>query len=182
MTDAADYAAAGLLDGLDSEARAARVALLENLTAAGVTLTELRDAAAEDQLIFIGAERLVGGGNIYTMRTLAEESGLDVAFLAEILRASGQAVPDTDELVFGPGDLALVKVAGAYRDIPGLTDEDVLDVARTLTRGLRPVAEQMRSLALRLGAVDTDQADNTAFDNTALGNTALGNTGEVAAR
>jgi adenylate cyclase len=163
MTDAADYAAAGLLDGLDSEARAARVALLENLTAAGVTLTELRDAAAEDQLIFIGAERLVGGGNIYTMRTLAEESGLDVSFLAEILRASGQAVPDTDELVFGPGDLALVKVAGAYRDIPGLTDEDVLDVARTLTRGLRPVAEQMRSLALRLaitpGATEAELAE-----------------------
>jgi adenylate cyclase len=163
MSDQVDFAAAGLLDGLEGDAYAERKRLLEQLSAVGVTLNELREAASDERLLFVGAERLVGGGSRYTMREIAREAGLDLPFLAEIMRASGLAVPDPDERAGGPGDLELAKLARAYREMPGLTDADVLEVARVLTRGLRPVAETMRKLALKLaiepGANETELAE-----------------------
>jgi adenylate cyclase len=65
------------------------------------------------------------------------------------MRASGLAVPADDERVLGPGDLALMKLTASYREL-GLADEDLLEVARVLARGLTPVATTMRALALKL--------------------------------
>jgi len=90
------------------------------------------------------------------------------------------AVPDAlvDEL-FLTGNEAQIRA--------GVAEYVKAGVTRPVLSVMGPDPAYARSLALRLGAVDTDQADNTAFDNTALGNTALGNTalgntGEVAAR
>ena len=52
-----DFAAAGLLDDLEGEARAARLELLERLHDQGATLDELRDAVADGLLVFLLAER-----------------------------------------------------------------------------------------------------------------------------
>src|SRR6185436_14855351 len=54
-----DFAAEGLLDGLEGErARADRIALLEELLADGVPPEELKAAVAEDRLVFLRVERL----------------------------------------------------------------------------------------------------------------------------
>ena len=47
---ATDFQAEGLLEGLDGEARAARLRLLERLESDGVPLEEMRAAAAEGRL------------------------------------------------------------------------------------------------------------------------------------
>jgi adenylate cyclase len=149
MSEAPDFAAAGLLDGLQGEARAERLRLLERLSEKGVTLEELRAAVANDSLLFVGAERLIGGGAQYTLRQIAAQTGLDLRFLRELMRASGLALPADDERVFGPGDLALIKLTASYREL-GLADEDLLEVARILARGLAPVATTMGEIALKL--------------------------------
>ena len=46
-----DFEAEGLLEGLDGEAREARLALLRDLSDAGVPLEELKQAAAEGRLL-----------------------------------------------------------------------------------------------------------------------------------
>jgi adenylate cyclase len=149
MNEGPDFAAAGLLDGLRGEARAERLRLLERLSENGATLEELHAAVANDSLLFVGAERLIGGGAQYTLRELATESGLELRFLRELMRASGLAVPADDERAFGSGDLALNKIVASYREL-GVADEDLLEVARILARGLRPVATTMSEIALKL--------------------------------
>ena len=70
-----DFAAEGLLDGLDDErARAERVALLEELLADGVPLEELSEAVAEDRLVFLRVERTLGTAR-YTPREVARADG-----------------------------------------------------------------------------------------------------------
>ena len=135
MASDLDFAAAGLLDGLDGEARAERIALLQRLSSEGATLEDLRAAAESGTLIFMGADRLVGGGSDYTLRELAVEAGLDLPFVRALMRASGVAIPTDDERVLGPNDLMLLKLISRYREL-GLPDADILEVARVLARGL----------------------------------------------
>ena len=52
-----DFAAEGLLDGLEGEQRADRVGLLEDLLAEGIPLAELRRATANGQIMFLPSWR-----------------------------------------------------------------------------------------------------------------------------
>ena len=64
-----DFAALGLLDGLEGAARASRGALLESLHEDGRSVEELRAAAAEGRLALLPAERALGaGGNLPAAR------------------------------------------------------------------------------------------------------------------
>jgi adenylate cyclase len=163
MSSDIDFAAEGLLDGLDGEARAERISLLKRLSADGATLEDLRAADEGGTLIFLGADRLVGGGSVYTLREVAEEAGVELSVVRELSRASGIAVPPDDERVLGPGDMALVNQVARYRAL-GLPDEDLFDVTRVLARGLTPVADTMRRIALKLalrpGASEEELAAN----------------------
>ena len=67
-----DFEAEGLLDGLDGEQRADRLALLEHLAAEDVSLSEMRTATASGALPFLPAERVVGGRNRYTTAEAVE--------------------------------------------------------------------------------------------------------------
>ena len=68
-----DFEAEGLLDELEGEAREARLALLEELAADGVSLEELREAVAAGRLTLLPVERaLAGDGRRYTPREVAE--------------------------------------------------------------------------------------------------------------
>src|ERR671931_1167223 len=73
-----DFEAAGLLDGLEGEARAARLELLERLAADGWELDELRAASADGRLLFLQAERVVGGEPRYSARDIAERAGISL--------------------------------------------------------------------------------------------------------
>ena len=79
-----DFEAEGLLEGVqDARAREARLELLRALLEEGVSLDELRAAAAENRLALLPVERVLAGEEPprYTIEEVAERAGLDVPFL-----------------------------------------------------------------------------------------------------
>src|SRR5580698_5821078 len=91
-----DFVAEGLLDGLDGEARAERPTLLENLAADGVPLAELRRRSLEGTILFLPAERVIGGRERYTAEQIAERTGASLDFLIDVRRAMGLPIPAAD--------------------------------------------------------------------------------------
>jgi adenylate cyclase len=106
VSDAApDFAALGLLDGLEGEARSARLGLLQALYDDGCTVDELRRAAAEGRLALLPAERALDASGELTARQVAEMVGVDLAALEAVRRAAGLPLPPPDEPVLGELDL-----------------------------------------------------------------------------
>src|SRR3954451_16881925 len=117
-----DFAAEGLLDGLDGEERAARLELLERIEAEGATLEELRAAVADGLLVFLLAERLVDGPPRHTMRDVAREADMALQTLVPVRRAHGLPVPDPDAVALTDLDVESIRTAGAFR-AAGVGDE-----------------------------------------------------------
>src|SRR5207248_820789 len=111
-----DFAAEGLLDDLEGEARDARAKLLARLHREGVSLDDLRDAVADDTLVLLPAERLVGGIKRYTPRDVSEQSGVELEFLIRLRRAQGLPIPDADAPVFTDADVEGAKTARTFRE------------------------------------------------------------------
>ena len=106
MSEAApDFAALGLLDGLEGEARSARLGLLQALYDDGSSVDELRRAAAEGRLALLPAERALDASGELTARQVAEMVGVDLAALEAVRRAAGLPLPPPDEPVLGELDL-----------------------------------------------------------------------------
>lgn len=144
-----DFAAEGLLDGLEGAQRAERLALLEYLVADGVSLAELQRATTSGTLMFLPAERVVGGRTRYSAREIAARTGTELGFLRAIRRAMSLSIPDDDEAAYTEGDLESVQMTVVFRHA-GISDVEILDLLRTLGRGLSQAAETMRTLPLRL--------------------------------
>ena len=130
-----DFAAAGLLDGLEGVQRAERLALLRYLAADGVPLAELQRTTASGTLMFLPAERVIGGRARYSAREIAERTGTELDFLIAVRRAMGLPIPGPDEAVYTDGDLESVSMTGVFREA-GVSEEEILDLMRTLGRGL----------------------------------------------
>jgi adenylate cyclase len=144
-----DFAAEGLLDGLEGEARAERHALLEYLAEDGAPLAELRRATASGTLMFLPAERVIGGRARYTTAEVARLSGVAEDFLVAVSRAMGLPIPAEDEAIYTDSDLEVVKMTNVARAV-GISDAELLDMLRALGRGLSQAAETMRALPLRI--------------------------------
>lgn len=144
-----DFESEGLLDGLEGDARAERVALLEYLAGDGVSLAELRRATASGTLMFLPAERVIGGRARYTTAEVARLSGVEEDFLNSVSRAMGLPIPAEDEAIYTDSDLEVVKMTNVARAV-GISDEELLDMLRALGRGLSQAAETMRALPLRI--------------------------------
>ncbi|MGH2832937.1 MAG: adenylate cyclase regulatory domain-containing protein, partial [Solirubrobacteraceae bacterium] len=147
--EAIDFESAGLLDGLSAEQRSERLALLEYLVSDGVPLSELRRTTDSGTLMFLPAERVIGGSARYTAAEIADRSEVEQDFLVAVWRAMGLPIPTAEEAVYTEADLEAVKVTNVAR-AAGITDEEILDLLRTLGRGLSQAAETMRALTLRL--------------------------------
>lgn len=144
-----DFAAEGLLDGLDEDAIEPRAKLLERLLDEGYELEELRDAARFDLLPMLHAEAVVGGRSCFTLEEVAERSGMSAAFIAATRRANGMPVPDADAKAFNEADLENARRAREFADA-GLTEAQMLATARVLGRGMAQAAEVMRSVVLEM--------------------------------
>ena len=144
-----DFAAEGLLDGLEGDARAARVELLEQLTAEGVALKDLRAATRDGRLVFLGAERVVSGIPRYSTREVGERTGVRPEFIMALRRANGLPVPSLDAVVCSEADIDAANTARQFLEA-GVTEEQQLAVVRVLGRGLAQAAEVMRSTVLEL--------------------------------
>jgi adenylate cyclase len=144
-----DFAAEGLLDELEGEARQARLDLLEQLYAAGVTLEELREAVAAGRLALLPVERaLAGDGRRYTPREIAEIAGVDLDLLRRFSAALGVPYGDPDEPRRTEADLEAARRIKAFRDA-GLPEDGMLQVARTIGMGMARIAEANRELVVR---------------------------------
>jgi adenylate cyclase len=144
-----DFAAAGLLDGLEGEQRAARERLLLRLSEDGATIEELRAACDEGRLLLLPAERLIGGRPRYSMREVARQTGLDLDFLRALRRANGLPLPEDDAIAYTEADLEASWTAKTFRTA-GVRDDDMLAITRILGRGLAQAAELMRVVTLDL--------------------------------
>src|ERR1700693_4705647 len=70
-----DFAAEGLLDGLEGAARADRLALLEQLADEGIPLSELRRTTATGTIVLLPADRVIGGRGLYPAGAGGEVDG-----------------------------------------------------------------------------------------------------------
>jgi adenylate cyclase len=166
-----DFAGEGLLDGLDGDARAARLELLERLEAEGATLDELRDAVRDGLLVFLLAERLVDGPPRHCLRDVADAAGVPLDLLVALRRANGLPVPDPDAVALTDLDVEAMRTVAAFR-AAGVSDEQMLGVVRVLGRGMAQAAESMRTIGLELalepGTSEADLARRFAERSAAL--------------
>ena len=144
-----DFVAEGLLDGLEGVQRAERLALLRYLAADGVPLAELRRTTESGTLMFLPAERVIGGRARYTAAEIAQRGEVAEDFLIAVRRAMGLPIAAPEEAVYTEADLEAVRMSHVAH-AAGISDGEILDLMRTLGRGLAQAAETMRTLTLRL--------------------------------
>jgi adenylate cyclase len=140
-----DFVAEGLLDGIEDErARAERIALLEELVADGVPLEEIKQAVAEDRLVFLRVERGLGTER-YTAREVAELAGIDVEQGLRFRQALGLSRPGLDERVLTDHDVDALRRVKDFA-AAGLPEDGLFEVARVLGESLSRVAATIRLL------------------------------------
>jgi adenylate cyclase len=145
-----DFAAEGLLDDLEGDAREARLGLLEKLSAEGLSLAELRDAVASGHLPLLPVERAIAGdGPRYSAREIAAKSGLGLELALAFRSALG--IPygdDLDDRVGTQADLDSAVRTKAILDA-GFPVEEMLRNARVVGMATARVAEANRELVVR---------------------------------
>ncbi len=144
-----DFAAEGLLDGLEGQQRAERLALLAQLVADGVPLNELRRTTATGTVIFLPADRVIASDDRYTATEVAELTGVEVEFLTAARRAMGLPVPENDDPAYTETELQSaerIKIGRAA----GIPDAETLELLRVLGRSMSQAAESLRALPLKL--------------------------------
>jgi adenylate cyclase len=141
-----DFEAEGLLEGTSGEARDARLALLRDLSEAGVPLEELRRAVAEDRLVLLPVERVfAAGGELHTPEEVAQLSGLDFDYLVRLQQALGFPRPEAHERVLTEADLEGAKRAKGFLDA-GLPPEGLLATSRIIGMTMAQLADANRDL------------------------------------
>lgn len=148
-TEPIDFAAEGLLDGLEGEQRAERLALLLQLAADGVPLSELRRSTAAGTIIYLGANQVILGSERYTAAEIARQTGVEEHLLVELRRAMGLPIPDAGEPEYTAAELESAQRIHVAREA-GISDEELLELMRVLGRNLAQVAEALRALPLKL--------------------------------
>lgn len=141
-----DFEAEGLLEGLEGEARDARLRLLRELESEGVGLDELRDAVAENRLVLLPVERVLeGDGRRYSLREIAERSDVPVEYLVRQRQAIGLSVDDPDAPIATADDLAAAERVRILLDA-GLPEEGLLEVSRVIGISMSQLAAANRAL------------------------------------
>ena len=144
-----DFEAEGLLEGVEGEAREARLALLEQLEADGASLEELHEAVSAGRLTLLPVERaLAGGGPRYTAREVAEMAELDLELVQRFSAALGVPYGDPDERSLTDQDVDAARRMKAFRDA-GLPEDGMLQVARTIGMGMSRIAEANREIIVK---------------------------------
>jgi adenylate cyclase len=132
-----DFAAEGLLDGLEPEQRPARERLLQGLLDQGVSLEELKEAVAEDRLVLLPVERTLAGR--YTADDVEEMTGVPAELLLRIRRSLGLPEASRGDCVFCPADVEAAKSIQTFMDA-GFDEESVAEISRVLGEGMARVS------------------------------------------
>jgi adenylate cyclase len=156
-----DFESEGLLEGLGDPEREARLSLLEKLTEDGVPLEELREATEENRLALVPVERVLGGGSEhYSAEQIADETGVERAFLDRLWRSLGMALADPDDRVFAEADLEAARRVKSFLD-SGMPEDGILEIARVASRA-------MANLAASIGATFRDTFAHAGDDEQTL--------------
>ena len=158
-----DFESEGLLEGLDGDARKARLELLARLEGDGVPLDELREAVEQDRLALLPVERVLEGeGRRYTAEEVAAESGVEVETLKRQRGALGLPVPGEDERAYSEGDVEAAKSLRLLLDA-GLPDEGILEATRVIGLAMSQIAAANNALVgeamLRPGDTELEAAE-----------------------
>jgi adenylate cyclase len=138
-----DFDALGLLDGLEGDARASRLRLLERLEGDGVPVEELERAVADERLVLLPVERFISGEGLYTVEEVIERAGVDPSAWREALRAGG--VPAREgEPIYGENDVAQGEVFKNVLDT-GLPIEAIVEFNRVVGRSMAQIAAAART-------------------------------------
>jgi len=141
-----DFEGEGLLEGAEGdEEREARIALLEQLVEAGVTVDELKAAVAENRLTLLPVERILSGDGSYTLKEVAERAGMELELLRRHRNALGIGGVDDDERRYDDDDVEAAELVSQFHEA-GLPDEGLLEVARVLGQGMARIAEALRTM------------------------------------
>jgi adenylate cyclase len=132
-----DFEAAGLLDGLRGERRAARERLLARLTDDGFTEQELLAAASEDRLALLPVERVLGAR--YTASDIEERTGVRAGLMVRVRQLLGLPKPGPDDRVFGDDELETARSIKLFLD-SGFTEGEVAEITRVLGEGMSRLA------------------------------------------
>jgi adenylate cyclase len=143
---ATDFEAEGLLEGAgDERGREARRELLQTLEEAGFTPEQLREATEQGRLALLPMELVLEGeGTRVRQVDVAEETGLDLDFLAEARRALGLPAVDPHDPVITEEELELSKSAATLLDA-GIGREDFLELTRAMSQAMAVVAAALTS-------------------------------------
>jgi adenylate cyclase len=145
-----DWAAEGLLAGLEGSDRQSRIELLETLAAQGASLDDIKRSNKEGGLLFLLAGRAIDLEVKYTWDDLIARSGLDEELVERLIRAQG--LPRADDGSGAAYTDADVRMLGATANFlnAGIAEDDVISIGRLLGRGFAQAAEAMRGSALRI--------------------------------
>jgi adenylate cyclase len=134
---AMDFAAAGLLDGLQGEDRRAREQLLQRLSEEGVGLDELQAAVAEDRLALLPVERVLGGR--YTAAEIEQRTGLPAELMLHIRGLLGLPEPGEGDREFGEEDIAAAESQRLFLEA-GFGEEAIAEITRVLGESMARLA------------------------------------------
>jgi len=158
-----DFESKGLLDGLEGDAREARLQLLEELGDDGVSLEELEAAAEEDRIALLPVERVYDPpGERYTVEEIADEAGVPVEALTRYQRALGLRVPGEDERVAGEHLLEMAKLLRGFLDA-GLPEDGLIEVTRVIGLAMSQVARAVSQITAETVLADAKSERDVAM-------------------
>ena len=158
-----DFESEGLLEGLEGDAREARLELLRELEDDGVSLEELRAAVEEDRIALLPVERVYDPpGDRRTIGEIAEEAGVPLESLTRYQRALGLRVPDPDERAAGEHDLEMAKLVRGFLDA-GLPEAGLLEVTRVIGLSMSQVARAVSQLTAQTVLSDAESERDVAM-------------------
>jgi adenylate cyclase len=160
-----EFEAEGFFDGLGDDGRRERRELLDWLVAQGFSDHELRRAHRRGLLLFLAAEREVGGEAKYTAEDVARASGAGSELLTALRRAHGLPLPEPGAVELTEVDLEGAKISRRFTEL-GLTEDQMIGTTRVLGRSLATAAEAMRAVMLEIvlepGSTERELAERYA--------------------
>lgn len=122
-----------------------RERLLRRLRAAGFSVAELDQAAADGRIPTLAVEHALGSPGTHTLTDVARASKLGTPFVRGLMQAMGRSSPAPRELAFSDDDVEIARLVRAFLDV-GLPRTELLEVARILSLGMSHTAEAVRRI------------------------------------
>jgi len=132
-----DFAAQGLLDDLEGDARTGREQLLNRLIADGFELADLKRAVAEDRLVLLPVDRVLGGS--HTAEEVQAQTGLPAETMILMRRLLGLPTPAPGDRVFSDEDVGAARSAQQFLDA-GFSQDAIAEITRVLGEGMARLA------------------------------------------